>query len=229
MSVAPQTDTSERYCDPSDVATYFDKIDEFTADTNPTESEVISLIMAKCDWIDSHTNHAWRERRIENEFHNLEGPYRWRSGMPIKLQRRDIRPLDPEKGDKLEFYRTDETGDGSNYEDWLTAADRESGRNGDYWVERSTGMLHIQRRAVFWRRYREFRITYRYGKNEVPQAIREAAAKLTAADLLEAQQYTITTPGNDEAPQPENIAESWREQVREQLLQPYVEVRSVGL
>ena len=181
------------------------------------------MIASKSSKIDTFTGHAWRERKIQNEHKNLEGPYRWRSGLAIKLTRRNIRtPLDADKGDKIELWR------GNEYEDMVSSDSFSEGRGEDYWIEEPTGMLHIYRRKTFFRRYRELRVSYRFGREIVPADITEACAKLVAADLMESDFYRYTTPGNEEAPDAERIAESWREQVWEDL-RPYKEVRGQGL
>lgn len=223
MSVQPPADDSELYCQPEDVAEFFDKYDNFTAETNPSRQEVIRRIRAESNWVDSFTGHAFRERRVENEFHNLDGPYRWRSGTPISLSRRDIRtPFDSDKGDKIEVW------DGNEYTDFVAEEQYEEGRDGDYWIDSSTGMLHIYRRYVFWERYMELRISYRFGKERVPQIVRDSTARRVAAHFLESQQYRVSTPDNDDAPDAQQVAETWREMAADDL-ENYEEVRSTGL
>ena len=223
MPLVPADITSEGYCEPEDVVTYFDRFDEFTPDTNPSEERVRRQIASKSSKIDTFTGHAWRERKVENEYKNLEGPYRWRSGLAIKLTRRDIRtPLDPDKGDKIELWR------GNGYDDLVADEQFDEGRDEDFWIEEPTGMLHIFRRKTFFKRYRELRVSYRFGKEIVPADITEACAKLVAADLMESDFYRYTTPGNEEAPDAERVAETWREQVWTDL-EPYKEIRGQGL
>lgn len=231
MSVSPVEGTwapSKAYCAPSDVAAFFDKIDSFESkddpdSTNPTLEQVRNRILAETEWVDSYTGHAWRERQVTNEYHNFENVYYWRSGMPIKLQKRDIRtPLDSAEGDKLEFW------DGNGYTDFVSDGAYKEGRDEDYWINESEGMLYVYRRKIFFRRHKEIRLTYRYGKETVPQTIRDAVARRVASWFLEAQQYRITTPGNEEAPDPEKLAERWREMAK-QSLKPYKEVKSAGI
>lgn len=231
MSVQPVSDSwsdSKGYCSPDDIATWFEKIDEFKSrddsePTNPTLEEVQARILAESDWIDSYTGHAWRERKVTNEYRDFENTYYWRSGMPIKLQKRDIRtPLSSDKGDKIEFWQ------GDDYIDWVSDPSYTEGRNGDYWVNESEGFLYVYRRQIFFRRHKEIRLSYRYGKDQVPQAVQNACARRVAADFLEAQQYRITVPGNEEAPDPAKVAEAWREQTMK-MLEPYKEVKSAGI
>lgn len=228
MSVQPPADDLEGYCSPSDVARFFNKEETFGFTDDPDREEIIRSIRAQSNYIDRETGHAFRPRKVVNEFHDFDGPYRFRSGMPIKLGKRDIRtPLDPEKGDKLELFRGGFQEDDDPYTNWLERDDRKEGRNEDFWIEEPTGMLHIFARA-FFSSYRELRITYRYGKERVPQEIQRACAKLVAADLLLSQQYRINTPGNEGTPDPATVSERYREQA-ERLIDNYKEYKSVGL
>lgn len=223
MSVEPATIDAEGYCLPEDVAIYFDRFEEFTAETYPPEDAVRRRIAARSSEIDSYTNHAWRERRQIEEYKNLDGPYRWNSGLAIKLAHRDIRtPLDASKGDKVEFWR------GSRYQDFVSDPDFQEGRDEDFWIEESTGFIYIRRRRTFFNRYRELRITYRYGKDKIPAVINDACAKLVAADLMVTDFYRYTTPGNEEAPNAESVADRFREQAY-QSLEPYIEIRGQGM
>lgn len=233
--VPPDPETAEGYCTPDDVTDFFDKYDEFKDPetnqegdviedgTNPTKSQVESRILAASNKIDDYIGHAFRPRQIRDEYHNFGNTYYWRSGMPIFLNKRDIRtPLDPEEGDKLEIWR------GNEYNDWVADDSKTEGRDGDYWVNESEGILYIYRRKLFFRRHKEVRLTYRFGKETVPQTVRDACARLVAVHYLESQQYRVTTPGNEEAPDGHAVAEQWRE-IAESDLDPYKEIRSSGL
>jgi len=223
MSLRPLTVDAPGYCEPEDVVIYFDRFEDFDSETTIKRDRVKRQIASKSSKIDTYTGHAWRERTMENEQKSLHGTYRWNSGIEIKLTRRDIRtPLDSEKGDKLEVWR------GNEYEDWVASDKYKEGRDEDYWIEPSTGILHIFRRKTFFSRYRQLKLTYRFGKDIIPADITEACAKLVAADLMESDFYRYTTPGNEEAPDAERVAEKWREQVWEDL-EPYKELRGQGM
>ena len=223
MSVQPPQDDAQGYCETSDVAEYFDKFDTFTEATDPSRQQVQRRILAESNWVDEFTGHAWRPRRVENAFHDLQGSYSWRQGMPIHLQHRDIRtPLDPDEGDKIELWS------GNGYDDLVADDNFTQGRDGDFWVDESRGILYLYRRYAYWNRPNELRLTYRFGKESVPQLIRDTVARRVAAYYFESDQYRKLVPGNEDAPDPTQIAEKWREQA-EQDLQPYIEVRSSGL
>lgn len=223
MGLVPANVESEGYCEPEDVAMFFDRFEEFTAESNPPVDRIKRQIASKSSKIDTYTGHAWRSRKVENEYKNLDGPYRWRSGLAIKLTHRDVRtPMDPSKGDSIELWR------GNGYDDLVADSQYSEGRDEDFWIEEPTGMLHIYRRRSFFNRYREIRLDYRFGKEIIPADITEACAKLVAADLMESDFYRYTTPGNEEAPDAERIAEQWYEQAWQDL-EPYKEVRGQGM
>lgn len=229
MSVQPpDPEQTEGYCDPADVADFFDKYDTFDDETNPTRAQVKARIMAASNWIDDFTGHAWRERRVTGEYKSLSNKmggasnYYWRAGTPLKLMKRSIRtPLDESKGDKIEFWQ------GNEWNDWVSDPNMDEGRDGDYWVEDATGQLYVYRRHIFFQRHKEIRVDYRYGKETVPQTIRDVCARRTAAHYLESQQYRVTVPGNEEAPDALTVAEKWRE-ICEEDLGPFKELRTMG-
>lgn len=228
MSVKPpEPDQAEGYCTPEDVGDYFDKYDQFDESTDPSREQVKRRILSESNWIDNYTAHAWRPRRVEDEYKSLGGStgpttYYWRAGTPLKLMKRDIRtPLDAGEGDRIEIWQ------GNDWTDWVADPTKTEGRNGDYWVEDSTGMLYIYRRQIFFQRHKEIRVSYRYGKERVPQTIRDVCAKRVAAHYLRTQQYRVTTPGNEEAPDALSVAERFIEESERQL-EEYVELRTLG-
>lgn len=225
MSLQPVTNPTEDhlYCTVDDVATFFEKFDTFDGDTSPTQLEVQNRILAESSWVDQYTNHAWRERRMKDVYHDFDGLYRTRQGLPVALQKRDIRvPPDPSKGDSFEVWR------GNGYDDLVADPEFEFGRDGDFWIDTSRGILYIYSRYSMFPDQNELRISYRFGKKETPQIIQDSVARRVAAYFLEAQQYRETTPGKGEAPDAQQIAESWREQ-SERDLEPFKEVRSLGV
>lgn len=228
MSVSGVTDDkSELYCSPSDVARFIRPREpnaEGTADvtaeefrdddhedgaTTPSESDVIKSIEGASIRMERKTQQAWRANIVTDEVHDHKGLYYWLSGHPITLQKKNIRPLDPEKGDKLEVY----TG---RWEDWLTEPGMESGRDGDYWIDGPNGLLWVYERAIL-RPHPKFRITYRYGYDMVPHDIREAVAKRAAADIITGDFYGTVVPGNQqgENADPSYFADVWREDFKE--------------
>jgi len=248
MSVSPAPQL-EGYATASDVADLFDKYSQsgFDDTTNPTKSEVERRSRIESDWVDRYTGHAWRPRQVQNEYITLGDQYYWRAGTPMKLMKRQIiTPLDASEGDKIEIWDGTGTANDNGYEDWVSKSTYEEGRTGDYWIEEPTGMLYLYRRKIWFERHKEIRVTYRYGREwpdastndsnlpdedyvrqNVPQAIRDAVARRVAAYYMESQQYRVTTPGNEEAPDPAQAAETWREDTK-MTLEPYKEVKTLG-
>lgn len=222
MSVQPNN--TDPYCEPSDVARYFRTFEEeegFSFDTNPSEQEVREFILEASARVDRETGHAWRERTVANEYHDLDGTYYYWAGRPIKLMKRSIRtPLDSSKGDKLEFWN------GNEWEDWVADNTHTEGRNGDYWVNSSDGVLYIYRRG-WWNRYKNLRLTYRYGKEQIPKDIQQATALFTAAALIETDIYGDLLPTGGDTPQPGEVSQRLEERA-EKMLSRRKEVRTMG-
>lgn len=241
------------YCDPADVAVFFEQYDTFGSTTDPTVSYVDNLILQWSDYIDQKTGHAWRARQVVNEFHDLDTPYYYWAGKPLKLMKREIREFKTaqekadaynQRNDLVEGdlgYKTEadyvddsiEIWRGSGYQNLVTQPSFDQGRDGDYWVDGPNGILYIYRRLVF-PRTKGIKVSYTYGhgswdndEKTIPHDIKQACAKLVASDLLRSDQYGMTVPGNDGAPQPSGTAERWEEEA-EQILQRRNEVKTFG-
>jgi len=204
------------YCEPSDVKRYFRIEEGFTSETsqdptNPTLEQVEELILEWSDEIDNRTKHAWRERQVKEEYHDLDDtPYYFGSGTPIKLYKRHIKEFDETKGDKLEIW------DGSEWEDWVSDPSKDYGRNQEFWLDKTNGLLYIYRRYATWSEP-AVRVTYRYGNENVPRDIKKACAKYVAADLAMTDQYAMNIPGTDGAADVTSQAEQWREDAERTL------------
>ena len=208
------------YCTPEDVLQFFDKEEFIRQDGDPAREQVWRRIESETSWVEQYTGHAWRSVQVKDEFHDLDSVYRWSAGSPISLTRREIRtPLRKERGDALELWR------GNGYQDFIQ--DFTESREQDFWFDSPRGTLFLFRRS-FWKRYNEIRISFRYGEREVPGIIRDSVARRVAAFYLESQQYRMLTPGNDEAPNPDQVAKEWREQAEEDLKE-FKEIRSTGV
>lgn len=222
MSVQPNT--TDPYCDPADVARYFRTLDHFEGfgiNTNPTKEEVKEFILEASARIDRETGHAWRERKVVDEYHDLEGPYYYWAGTPLKLMKREIRtPMDAAKGDKVEFW------DGNQWEEWVSSSSYDEGRDGDFWVNSTDGMLYLYRRSWWFERYKSIRVSYRYGAQTVPSDIKKVAALYTAADLILTDLYGDLLPaGGSDTPSPDSVAERLEEQA-EKILNRRREIRT---
>lgn len=222
MTIVPNND--DGYCDPSDVARYFRTLEDsdgFSFDTNPSDEQVKEFILEASARIDRETGHAWRERKVENEYHDLDAPYYYWAGRPLQLVKREIRtPMDSSKGDKLEVY------DGNEWDDWVTNSTRQEGRDEEYWINSTDGVLHIYRRG-WWNRYKAIRVSYRYGGEEIPKDIQQAAALFTAAALIETDVYGDLLPAGADGPSADATAERLEERAQK-MLDRRREVRQIG-
>jgi len=223
MSVSGEVeDKSDLLCSPSDVARFIkprdetadgtDSLlaDEFGEDTMPTEKDVIKHIESATIRMERKTQQAWRANKVTKETHDHKGLYYWLSGHPIDMMKREIRPLDPEKGDVLEVWN------GNRWEDWLTEGGYEYGRDADFWVDGPNGLLWVYERAIL-RPHPKFRVTYRYGYDMVPHDIRDAVAKRAAADIITGDFYGTIVPGSNQGDNadPAHFADVWREDFKE--------------
>lgn len=222
MSVQPNN--TDGYCSPSDVARYFRTLEDsngFDTTTNPTANQVEEFILEASARVDRETAHAWRERKVKEEYHDISGNYYYWAGRPMKLMKRELRaPMDSSKGDKLEFY------DGNQWDDWVTDSAREEGRDGDYWLNETDGVLHVYRRG-WWNRYKSIRVSYRYGANTIPKDIQNATALFAATALIETDIYGELLPTGADGAGPIQVAERLEERAQK-ILDRRREVRQIG-
>lgn len=196
-------DESYLYCEPADVARFFEQYDDFDDSTNPTSSDVEELIWEQMEYIDRQTGHAWRPNTVVDEVRDLVNRYYWWAGVPVPLSKRDVREFDPDEGDKLEVW------EGGYWDDW--AESKTYGREEDYWMDKTSGILWLRDRYIF-RRHPRMRLTYRYGNPDgATRSIRQATAKLVAADLLASDRYSMNVPGTDGNIGEQSMMEKWQE------------------
>jgi len=137
------------YCDPEDVADFLQITGGFSSTTNPTSDTVERVIESIEDIIDARTKHAWRERRIVDEYKAPRWDTAFRLALPVPyvdLDHWQVFPLATASGDKLEVF------DGSSYVEWL-AGGKVHGRTADYFLEERRGRLLFPRGFPFIRRY----------------------------------------------------------------------------
>lgn len=222
MTIRPNN--TDPYCEPSDVARYFRTLEDsdgFSFETNPSKDQVQEFILEASARVDQETAHAWRERKVANEYHDLTGNYYYWAGRPIGLVKREIRtPMDSSKGDKLELYT------GNEWEDWVSDPSKDEGRNEEYWINSTDGILHIYRRG-WWNRYKAIRVSYRYGAEKIPKDIQNATALFTASALIETDVYGDLLPTGGDGVNPGQVAERLEERA-EKILDRRREVRQIG-
>lgn len=206
--------TSPTYCTAADVADirrearYSDHEDR----GRPTLTRVNETILWAEDEIDRTTRHAWRQRRVTNEYRDLDGVADVYGFIPVDMRHRAIRTLAAVDGAKVEVRA------GSSWEDYLQT--RAQGVGGDFWIQEELGILYIKRR-YFAIAKDAVRLSYDYGESAVPRSIKRAAALLVAAELEIPSVRPSSDGGNVLSVR--DRAEDWRREART-LLAGFVEV-----
>ena len=178
------------YCSADDVARQL-QVREFGGEgaTSPSLEDVENSILEAQDEIDQQTHHAWREKTISNEKHDLNQlRYEPDAGWPIYLKHRAIKTLSSSDGDKIEMW------DGSAWVDWVASSDYTEGRGNDYWMDYEQGVLYIRSATIFAVKNKAVRITYRHGTSTVPKDIRKACLLMACIDVLESNNRTLLVP-----------------------------------
>lgn len=217
------------YCTPEDVEEtidYPDKYDgfdrfRFTDVSHPSRRQVCRMIRSNEDVIDRRMRRSWRENRVKDQVLSINTYWHdenaWRTdyylqgGDYIQL-RKDVRPWDPSKGDKLEL-RTFNHG-------WVDVTDivRDEGRNKDgrvAWFDYPYGKLYIRTRWMM-QRYNAVRISYRYGSDieECPDAINRLCSLMTASQIINMQMFNIKMGmGGDITSIKEAMLSAWQEEM----------------
>ena len=181
------------YCTSDDVANFLQLENAFSSSTTPTKSQVESWINEAEDLIDKLTNHAWREKKVENEYHDIptrivEGQVRWWTGLPIYLHHRKVRQFDSNQGDKLEIWN------GGEWENWIT--NKTEGRNKDFWVDYEDGIIYLRNITPYiWKK--AVRVTYRYGETSVPNDIKRLCVMMVAKIILTNEDRSVVMIGGE--------------------------------
>jgi len=191
------------YCTVEDIADFL-RI-PIDANTVPNIIQVEKTIDRAEDRIDQRTGHAWREKTITEEVHDLPLLYTFGWGTPIFLQHRNIKTtikdrLDPDKGDKLEIWQ----GANGVFED-------ETLQDQNYELERVYGKLYIRGFIFSILRKNRIRVTYRYGDAIVPSDIQDACIKLSCVDIIRSSFRMDPLPMGAQGIDPQRSAKMWKE------------------
>lgn len=173
------------------------QIAQLGGDTRPKSYEIAEKILQIEDEIDYLSGHAWRTRYSKSasgletqspdwEEHNIDLRPETETGIPIYLNHRFTKELDAEEGDALEVW------DGATYVDYI--ANKTEGRNSDYWLSTSDGILFLRGYLAGIPRKRAVRIKYRYGNPVVPGFITELATLMVAYDIAISDDRSYTIP-----------------------------------
>lgn len=219
------------YCTPDDVAMAMDlpspddpfKAMVFDDTSHPSYEQVERMIRSNSDIIDRRLRRSWRENRVVNRvvsidvYEHDENTWRheyWlRGGNFIQLER-DLRPIDPALGDKVEFrtfmnqWRDMSATEGSD-------ADPAEGQC-RFWVDSEAGRL-FYRSNVFQPRYNALRLTYRWGSEEpAPEPISRLCILMTMVQILQTQPFFIKVgQGGDLGAVRKDMIQSWQEEANQ--------------
>lgn len=218
------------YCTPDDVAMAMDIPDPnnpfealvFNDMSHPSYEQVERMIRSNSEIIDRRLRRSWRENRVENRVLSIDlyehdentwrREYYLRGGNMIQLER-DLRPIDPLKGDKIEV-RTfmnqwhDLSALPENIMESADANDRSR-----FWVDSEAGRLFL-RSNIFQPRYNALRLTYRWGSEEpAPEAVRRLCVLLTMTQILQTQPFFIKVgTGGDLGAVRQDLIKSWQDE-----------------
>ncbi len=188
------------------------------ATTTPSDTTTEMLINWAEDYIDNYTGHAWREKTVSNELHNLNPIYDTLTvGAPVVLNYRKIKTFDSTSGDKIEVWN------GNDYEDYVST--KTEGRANDWWCDYERGIVYLKN-LMFFRTW-SVRVSYRYGEATVPYDIQEAATLLTAISILQQDDRSVMLPDGATNISYSDKISRWKERVKE-ILDARKEIRLYG-
>lgn len=216
------------YCTPDDVAMAMDlpspddpfKTMAFDDMSHPSFEQVERMIRSNSEMIDRRLRRSWRENRVkdrvvsidvyEHDENTWRTEYWLRGGNFVQLER-DLRPLDPAKGDKVEVRSfSGQWRDVSAFE----GNDADPSENQcRFWVDPERGRL-FYRANIFQPRYNTLRLTYRWGSEEpAPEAIRRLCVLLTMIQILQTQPFFIKVgQGGDLGMVRQDMIKTWTEE-----------------
>ena len=148
----------------------------------------IEFAMGKVDRLTATT---WNGRRkICYEWHDItkyKGGWWFGVGVPIFLTKMD---LDPNIGKDgvlvLEVFN------GVQYDNWAEKFEPRR-MTGYWWVDPQEGIVFINT-FVFWQGGKEIRVKYVYGRDDLPNTIKELTLLYVARDLLATERLAVTVP-----------------------------------
>lgn len=228
------------YCTPQEVMDFLMLVDnkgeayKVTESSIPSYNTIAKRIVEAEAYIESVTRHAFVERRVENEIGNMEsarggmpgylGIYgahgfgMWGGsnplfkGIPVKLTRNRILPIDYSKGDKVEVRRYGTL--------WSTVP------NDTVWEDPIKGIIFVK--TLFFQKDDSIRVTYRHGYGPIPPDIKRACLLKTAMLILQTEWYIAKFPQSPDITQlRETTLNSWTWELKD-LLRPYSNYLSHG-
>ena len=208
------------YATPDDVAELLGMIDpisfepmKFDNVSYPTYDWVQKRLLSASDKFDARTHDTWRWKQVKDSIFDrgtlwhLDNmafygvPY-VQGGWASQLLG-PILPWDTEKGDKLEYRSFSNT--------WIDISDQ---LNKSFWFDYNGGVFFTS--LVGLPVQNEFRITYRYGRDEEPPYdIQEAIAKMVAIYVMESDWYRTKIGGGGDLQSKSETIRRWQEDINQ--------------
>lgn len=202
-----------------DEVEYWIRNKEFSGTTDMTDTEVEDLLLKASDKIDQLTGKAWRERKVSgwevSPTISHEQKKYYKTAQPRTSPTGFLEPIDPWTLINLQgrFIKSISSGNGDSIEILLPREEvditADEGRaDGEWHLDETQGKLYIDvgnfavgpvRGGGIVARPR-VRLTYRYGRDSIPDRINEAASKWVAADLINTDSYGAVLGGG-----PDNV------------------------
>lgn len=189
----------------------------FGVGTDPTLTEVETIISYKEDVIDKYTNNSWRPRTVLLRNYSIPIPYSHINPnyTVINLRQRNIISID-----KLYWNNADGT-----QSDWVTT--RTQGIGKDWYFDRETGFLYMRRPYTLVYEKNTLTISFTYGEGvtattdpqtlittytlDVPHDIEEACTKLVACHFMENDfDRSALVDGPMVGPSRESVISHWK-------------------
>lgn len=183
----------------------------------PNQAYVDDTIKFAEEELEHRVGHAWREVQVKNEIHDLPKPrqYQWGFGMVINLANRSIREWDVNKGDEIGIW------DGIQYTNILGQFPNSGVIN----LQPQFGEVGLRGWFNTWFKFRKFKITYRYGDEEVPQWVKTTVKKIAGSEFLK-KAWTLDTFDVGGQITQKDTLKIWKEEIDE-VVQRYQEFKLI--
>lgn len=231
------------YCKPEDIIRFMGLLDnsgrpfKLTQESNPSYEDICNHIIEAEDFIDAQTRTSFRVNRVKGEIHDepfglnmlgatnrgmmgmfnlpaLTSLYGGKifTGVPVSLVRRDVKTIDYSLGDKVEVRRIGTI--------WVEVPEEH------IWQDHQKGILWI--RDYIHMKDSSVRVTYRWGKDNVPSDITKACKLQAAVQIVSTDWYRAKFPVTEDMGQNKmDVVMSWTWQIKD-ILKGYQTQISVG-
>ena len=142
----------------------------------PSQDYIDASLLFAEEELEERIGHAWREKQVLNEVHDLPKPrqYQWGFGLIINLSNRSVKNWDTSKGDAIGIW------DGLQYSDILKSFSNTGVIN----LQTEFGELGLRGWFNTWFKFRKFKITYRFGEEKIPYWVKTTVKKIAGLEFL---------------------------------------------